>query len=729
MWLSALAACTPSSDNDNEVDGSVAQAPDGGGIQTTDGRGAGDAPADAPATGGTVDGSEGGGGGMTDGSGAGDAGGAPGDGGGGVPFTSVALGGTPSSIAMNVSAHRIYVGLADSNGGGAGMAVFDSTTDALVTTIPNPGPSPILSLAVDTIGNAVYAADGVNPSVYIVDRASNTVNSLPLNLGAPTSLAFDAAASELYALVARKADGGTPVSTVLSIDMIKKSVATTIPLPDITAKGLALDIMHQQLYVTGVDASGTNVAVDTINTATGAQVGAAQVLTGLPADSYVGSQGIPGFAAVVTKPTATQPATAHVLGPNGATSLPRDIDAELPKGFVPQSFDIVHRNYDDVITVYGHDSTSLATQTVVITYEANTTGGIIVHGLTTETIGGPPPESKGQVIASVGDFWIAAFGVKRLADPEPKLYHYRPYTGSTPTQCVHAFVGRTSFKNTSGTDFMITYEMVGGGGGGYGTGGGSTGAGGARGEIKKDKLTLKTGVTVDIFVGGGGGSPGGGTSNQNGAGAGGGGGAGYRGGGGGGGGAVYNLGYGTSGGAGGGGSSAIVLSDGTIVVCRGGGGGTGGARGGAGGSDIGGAPGEGLLGAGGNGTAGTAGAGNSGGEGGKGAANGSTKAGGAGGEPEGGPGGVGGWSGGAGGGAMGGGGGGNPGPGQAGVNGGAATHDGRGTRSLGAANWINAKSLDEVKEAGAPGQADQGGNAGLVIVRYASPTGRCLLGE
>jgi hypothetical protein len=260
---------------------------------------------------------------------------------------------------------------------------------------------------------------------------------------------------------------------------------------------------------------------------------------------------------------------------------------------------------------------------------------------------------------------------------------------SCKVQCTKTVTTTLNVVNPYGATLLISYAMVGGGGGlasyGGGGGGGSSaivldttlydfapgGAGGDNGQTEIGTLSLGASSTIHVFVGGGGGSAG--------ANAGGGGGSGYYGGGGGG--------LSTGGGGGtnaGGGAGTGCTPAATAGYSQHGGDGACGAsysgKGGAGGT--GGATGSGNGSGGGGGFGGGGGGGNTNGAG-----------------PNDGTGG------------------------SNGANGGNSVNGG----GLGSNNWASATTLPTAAGQGGIYGTRGGGNGGLVILTYASPTGACSL--
>ncbi len=277
--------------------------------------------------------------------------------------------------------------------------------------------------------------------------------------------------------------------------------------------------------------------------------------------------------------------------------------------------------------------------------------------------------------------------------------------GTCYPECTVVETSMISETSPYAVGVAISYSMVGGGGGmgggagfwGGGGGGGSSailsgtnlidvGAGGtggdaspsispgANGSTTSNVFVLGSGANLTVYVGGGGGA-GGWVYGS-------GGGSGYFGGGGG---QSYYAG-GTMGGTGGTTTGGLGIEDATN-----------------GGSFFGGngGPGDAVNG----GDGGNAGAGGAGGEY---------------------------WYGGGGGGGFGGGGGacgddGSTLPTAGGSNGATAASVTTIPGGLGASSWVGSTTLPAAAGAGAAAQAGQGGNAGLVILQYVSPTGACLL--
>jgi hypothetical protein len=226
-----------------------------------------------------------------------------------------------TALAVNLTTSRLFAPMQDGSGKSAGIAVFDTTTNALTATIPavtvDGGPVPPYAFdfltAVDATHNVFYATRQGTAILDVFNGATNvyasTIDVAALDSRCSStlglrSIALDPARQLLY--TACPASGLNVEVSVVNVAGTA-SLAGSVLLGDLQSAvgGLALDATNQKLYVVnGVPAFASaqppQVLVDVIDTTNNTEVPGGQIVIG-PAN-VVGSLG--GYPTVVTTPIA-----------------------------------------------------------------------------------------------------------------------------------------------------------------------------------------------------------------------------------------------------------------------------------------------------------------------------------------------------------------------------------------------------------------------------------------
>lgn len=156
----------------------------------------------------------------------------------------VAVGKLPRWLAVDPSSHTLYV----TNTGGNSVSVIDTTTDSVTATIPVP-PTPY-GLAVDSLTHALYVA--TSEELIVIDTTSRTVtDSYPFPGGHnPFEVAFEPDTATLYVT-----DALSP-GAVTEIDTATRNRLKTIPASD-TPMALAVDQGTHTVYTANPSGAGT----------------------------------------------------------------------------------------------------------------------------------------------------------------------------------------------------------------------------------------------------------------------------------------------------------------------------------------------------------------------------------------------------------------------------------------------------------------------------------------
>jgi len=595
-------------------------------------------------------------------------------GGGAAPYTyAVTSGALPAGLTLNAATGVISGTPTTDSTNSFKVTVTDSATDtgSADYSLVISGPLPIspTTLPAGTINTAytqtISARGGVAPYTYAV-----TSGALPpgWTLNASTGVISGAPTTDsTYAFTITATDSASSTGS----QGYSVVISGSLPISPTALPAGTLNTAYSQIIKASGGIAPYNYAVTSgalpmglgLNASTG-------VLSGTPT-----MDGTDSFTITATDSASNAGSKGYAVVISGPLPI---TPATLPAGAVTTAY-----------------SQTITASSGVAPYTYSVTSGALPAGLTlnpsTGVISGTPTTSN-------------TYGFTITATDSASNTGSQGYSvavsGESCTVTVTATLNET---NAYSQAISISYSMVGGGGGaGGGAGGWASGGGGgssailtgttvavvangsnggnnpafnagANGTVETGSFTLQSGTNLTVYVGGGGG---GGGYNY-----GGGGGSGYFGGAGGGQ-------FGSSDGGGGGGSSTggIAAGDGNAQN---------------GGSLFGGYGGPSGLGAAG-GIAGAGGAANSF------------------------------WDSGGGGGGYGGGGGSainnsaNP-PSAGGSSGASANAVSTTPGGLGANTWSSSTTLPLEAGAGASSASGQGGNGGLVILQYLSPTGTCSL--
>jgi YVTN family beta-propeller protein len=165
----------------------------------------------------------------------------------------------PRRVAVDPVTHRVYV--SNSPGANGSIAVVDGATGGLVTSIPFGGlfeePE---GLAVDPVAHDIYVAShgsGNGSSVWVVDGATNTIQTTIGGMAAPSDVAVDTSTRAVFA--ANVGAGGGGMSTTV-IDAATNTVAGSV-MVGLSPTAVAVNSTTHTAYV-------ANVGNDTVSVIT-----------------------------------------------------------------------------------------------------------------------------------------------------------------------------------------------------------------------------------------------------------------------------------------------------------------------------------------------------------------------------------------------------------------------------------------------------------------------------
>jgi hypothetical protein len=259
----------------------------------------------------------------------------------------------PTSLVIDSTNAKLYVGMADPNtGNNLGLAVVDTTTNTVTATIP-----PIVtdagltqpyfntqSMAVDPTANVLYAVQGGSATVVDVFNGATNAFQTSFNvssgsLTAPcdsvTALAVDPAGSRLYAYCLSNPPSDVEIAV---FNTTNDALVTSFVLEDLPAASgaLALDTTNHLLFATsGYHGSGQPVLVDVINTTLDLEDAGTQQNLGV--GTSIGAYGQAGFATVATVLAAPDGGDAAASTDGVFYSLEPG-STPFPTGFLPQAY-------------------------------------------------------------------------------------------------------------------------------------------------------------------------------------------------------------------------------------------------------------------------------------------------------------------------------------------------------------------------------------------------------
>jgi YVTN family beta-propeller protein len=171
----------------------------------------------------------------------------------------IPVGSGAAGQAVDASANRVYVAAIAASV----VTVLDGSSDTVVASIPitavgdSPSQSPYPNaapgdLAIDDSAHRIYVANG-NGTVSVIDGTTNTViDNIQVGPGIPNSIRLNRTTKKLYVAIYE-------VSVVVIDTTTDKVVATIADSPD--ANGLAINETTNRIYVTNYNA-GTLAVID-----------------------------------------------------------------------------------------------------------------------------------------------------------------------------------------------------------------------------------------------------------------------------------------------------------------------------------------------------------------------------------------------------------------------------------------------------------------------------------
>ncbi|WP_336086886.1 YncE family protein [Nocardia sp. SSK8] len=174
----------------------------------------------------------------------------------------VAVGESPTSIALDPETRTAYVARYVDGAATQAVSVLDTRTRTVTTEIPvgQVFPSGPQSIAVDSDTHLVYLVGGNSAGeVLVIDPGSESVTATIQVDGDPVAVVVDALRHTLY--VANKFS-----RTVTVVDTVTRAVVATIPV-DGQPRGLAIDPDTHHLWVVGgADVSVIDAATHAVST-------------------------------------------------------------------------------------------------------------------------------------------------------------------------------------------------------------------------------------------------------------------------------------------------------------------------------------------------------------------------------------------------------------------------------------------------------------------------------
>lgn len=155
-----------------------------------------------------------------------------------LPDPPLSVGGSIAAIALNPVTNKLYVA------GSAGVTVFDTETNTLITTVAVAGPAQ--DLAVDRIANRVYATTGT--SLAVIDGATDMLETIRALGGIVGGLDVQSLSGRVFLSFP---DG----DVVRVLDGESARVVATVPVGD-SPSGVAVNAVTDRAYVAN-ELSGT----------------------------------------------------------------------------------------------------------------------------------------------------------------------------------------------------------------------------------------------------------------------------------------------------------------------------------------------------------------------------------------------------------------------------------------------------------------------------------------
>ena len=197
----------------------------------------------------------------------------------GLVKSTIQLPGTAYMVAVNPNGKYVYVSEVANVSNGvydtaqSQVAVIDTATNQIASTVTTPGGDGIFTLAVSPNGTRLYAVNGLNATVSVIDTATNLVIGNPIVVGSPppplsghgqVGAAVSPDGGTVY--VANAGDRNLSYGSLAVINAATDTVTNTVQLPvrsDPT--GVAVNPITGAIYV--ADGNGGVYAIDPISLA------------------------------------------------------------------------------------------------------------------------------------------------------------------------------------------------------------------------------------------------------------------------------------------------------------------------------------------------------------------------------------------------------------------------------------------------------------------------------
>jgi hypothetical protein len=254
-----------------------------------------------------------------------------------VPQTvSIPNGDEVAQLAVNRATNTLYASLVDGNGNSGGIAVIDTNTNTVTTTIPpvtvdGGAVQPYTGLVVDPTANVVYGARLFSTTIDTFAGATNAyvttfnVSTLDPGCHVPGVFGFDFAVDSTRSLLYFACPAATASDAHVSVVSTTPTytLAGSITLSDLNiaapaSPALALDSTNQLLFVSngGSPFAVNPLLVDRIDTSTLTENVAAQ--QNLGAATTLGMVGAPGYAALLAVGNGPDAGSGTVYSLEGA---------------------------------------------------------------------------------------------------------------------------------------------------------------------------------------------------------------------------------------------------------------------------------------------------------------------------------------------------------------------------------------------------------------------------
>jgi YVTN family beta-propeller protein len=243
-----------------------------------------------------------------------------------------------AALPTLVSAPTVYV----SNYGSGTISVIDSSTNAVVATIPLSNDLP-QDLAVDTSSHTLYAAGVKSPTggvISVVDGVHRTLSSTVPSTGYFQHVAVDSSTHKVYA-------SGCCEQTLWELDGPTDTVVANIAVPG--TAGVATNPLTHTVYVANADAAGVVSVIDESTDLITASVPVGRSPQGVAVDTSANTIYVSNIA----------DNTVSVI--DGATNT---VTATVPAGLSPDAIAVDPATHTAYVLNSASDTVSVITRTV-----------------------------------------------------------------------------------------------------------------------------------------------------------------------------------------------------------------------------------------------------------------------------------------------------------------------------------------------------------------------------